>query len=157
MTYEILAFLAAAMNAGRSWVSQRTDVFGSGRRKQTSAFPCADVSVVANAPLTVVVIATAATANTTMSLFPAAETAPYAVGELRVPPSDARRLKEELRIAFVVSPKEPFLVAGQRKVGETTIRNPRAVTENFTILVADIRCGLVMDRAGTILGAYPTN
>src|ERR671918_2618333 len=69
MTYETLAFFAAATNAGRSCVSQRTDDFGSGSRKQRSALPCAALSVFANAPPTVVLMTTAATANTTMNLF----------------------------------------------------------------------------------------
>ena len=65
--------------------------------------------------------------------------------------------KEELRIAFVVAPKAPYLVTGRRKANTPTIRNRRHITENFTILVADIQCGLLMDGAGTVLGAYPTN
>src|ERR671914_1373038 len=67
-TYETPALLAAAMNAGRSCVSQRTDVFGSGSRKHRSAL-CAAPFVFAKAPPTVVLMTTAPRANTTMSFF----------------------------------------------------------------------------------------
>src|SRR5215210_8799828 len=71
MVYETPAFLAAATNAGRSCVSQRTDVLGSGSRKQTSPPACALLWPPwppATAPLTVVATPTTATASTTTNL-----------------------------------------------------------------------------------------
>ncbi len=89
-------------------------------------------------------------------IFPTADDDPYVVGRLHLSVEDAKQMKHDLKIAFVVAPKEPYLVEGGRHVGDVTINNPQDVTESFSILVADIRCGLVMDRSGKVLGAYPT-
>lgn len=89
-------------------------------------------------------------------LFPSADKSPYVVGELELSPEDARRLKPTLKLAFVVTPKEPFLVKGTHKPFEVTIRDPRDLTEDFSILVADIQCGLVTDAGNRVLAAYPT-
>ena len=91
------------------------------------------------------------------SLFPAAGKKPYGVvGELVLPPAEAQRLKPQLKLAFVVTPKEPYLVTGSHKVGKTTVTNPRHIIEDFSVLVANIQCGLVMDGADKVLGAYAT-
>lgn len=90
-------------------------------------------------------------------LFPAADKSPYMVGYLNMPSEAAQQLKPTLKLAFAISPKEPFVVrrtfAGRGKV---TIQNPRDVTETATVLIADIQCGLVLDGANKVLGAYPT-
>lgn len=93
---------------------------------------------------------------TASSLFPAAEEKRYAVGQLRLAPEGARRLRPQLKSAFVVAPKEPYLIKDQQKVGEPTISTPLDVTEDFSILVADIQCGLLMDGSNKVLGPYPT-
>ncbi len=89
-------------------------------------------------------------------LFPSADNSPYVVGELSLAPAEAQRLKPTLQVGFVVTPREPYLVTGRHKVGKTTIQNPRAITEDFSILIADIQCGVVMDSSDKILMAYPT-
>ena len=68
ITYDTFAFLNAATRAGRSCVSQRTDVFGSGSRTQMSAPPVRFVGF-AIADETVTVIASAPTTRATMTLF----------------------------------------------------------------------------------------
>lgn len=89
-------------------------------------------------------------------LFPQAEKSPYEVASLQLTPSEAQQLKPLLQVAFVVQPKEPFVVKGTRSVGETTIRNPIDVTEDFEVLVADFRCGLLLDGNNKVLGSYAT-
>lgn len=89
-------------------------------------------------------------------LFPQADKSPYSAGVLELGPSEAQQLKPQLRLAFVVEPKEPFFVKGTRSVGETTVRNPTDITENFSILIADFRCGLVLDGSSKVLAAYAT-
>lgn len=92
-------------------------------------------------------------------LFPGSITDDYKVnpvGRLRMAPDEARLLKPNLRIAFVAAPRPPYLVKGSTKYGKTTIQNPRDVTLDFTILTADIQCGLLMDGGGRVIGAYPT-
>ena len=88
-------------------------------------------------------------------LFPNAANKPYVVGEFGLSPAEAKRLKPQLKLAFVVTPKEPYFVTGSHKDGKTTVNNPRDITENFSVLVADFQCGLVMDVANKVLGAYP--
>lgn len=94
--------------------------------------------------------------NLSEGLFPAADNSPYLVGTLAVPPAAAQRLKPTLQVAFVVVPKEPFTVSGTHKPGRVTIQNPRDITEDFSILIADIQCGLLLDEKNRVLGSYPT-
>jgi hypothetical protein len=89
-------------------------------------------------------------------LFPQADKEPYEIGYLNLSPSEAQQLKPQLRLAFVVEPKEPYVIEGTRSVGDTTVRNPTDVTEDFAILVADFRCGLLLDGSNKVLGSYPT-
>ncbi|HEY0147945.1 MAG TPA: hypothetical protein VGB70_02980 [Allosphingosinicella sp.] len=89
-------------------------------------------------------------------LFPVADKDPYMVGYLDIPLADAPRAKSSLKLAYVVEPKEPYLVQNSYKVGETTSVNGTDVTETATVLIADIRCGLVTDAANRVLGAYET-
>jgi hypothetical protein len=69
ITYETPAFLNAATRAGRSCVSQRTDVFGSGSSTQMSAFPPVTLVGFAPAPPTATLTVKAATTRATMTLF----------------------------------------------------------------------------------------
>lgn len=95
--------------------------------------------------------------NQTMNLFPnAAPYKPYVVGTLDMSSEDAQRVKPKLKIAFVVTPKAPFLIKGTYSRGNVTRENPVDRTEDFAVLVADIHCALVTDAANRVLGAYPT-
>lgn len=78
------------------------------------------------------------------------------VGTLDMPPSEAQALKPKLSVAFVVLPKEPYLVHSHYKVGEPTIDAPIDETEIATVMIADIRCGLLLDGSNKVIGAYPT-
>lgn len=90
------------------------------------------------------------------NVFPAAASSPAGViGELSLSPKQAQALKPNLRIAFVVRPKEPYLVNSFYHAGAPTIDDPRDITEHFSIIVADIQCGLVMDAHNKVLGSYP--
>lgn len=90
-------------------------------------------------------------------LFPQAQKSPYAVGELSLTPEIAQMLKPKLNLAFVVAPKEPYFVAGSTGVGKTTISNPTDITMKFSVMIADIQCGLLMDSDGKVLGGYATS
>lgn len=89
-------------------------------------------------------------------LFPNADDSPYVVGMLSVSLEEARMLKPTLELAFVVSPKEPYLFQGSHIPYPPTDRISSRTTEEFSVLVANIRCGLVMDANNLVLGAYPT-
>lgn len=90
------------------------------------------------------------------SLFASADDSPWIVGTLSVTPEEARILKPALKLAFVVSPKEPYLFQGSHRPFDISIRNPRDIVEDFTVLVADIRCGLLLDSNNLVLASYPT-
>ena len=96
-------------------------------------------------------------ANFGEPLFPTAKGSPYVVGELTLVPAEAQALKPNLKLAFVVVPREPYLIRGSKPGSVTTIQNPIDVTENFSILIADIQCGLVTDSTNKVLAAYPTS
>lgn len=94
------------------------------------------------------------------ALFPGSITDDYKVnpvGVLPMSPDQARLMKPGLRLAFVATPYRPFLVRGTTKFGKVTFQNPRDITYSYTILTADIQCGLVMDESGLVLGAYSTS
>ena len=68
ITYETPALVNAFTNPGRSWVSQRTDDFGSGSRTQMSAPPARLVGF-ATAAVTVTLTVRAATTRAMMVFF----------------------------------------------------------------------------------------
>ncbi len=93
-------------------------------------------------------------------LFPTPDGQPYStkpIGQISLSPDEARALKPSLRIAFVVAPNDPYLLKGSTPWGKTTVQNPQDITIDFTILMADIQCGLLMDTTGKVVGAYKTN
>lgn len=76
------------------------------------------------------------------------------IGELSLAPADAQALKPQLRLAFVVWPKDPFVIKSEFLFGRTTVSNPREITVHATVLIADIECGLLLDSTNKVLGAY---
>lgn len=76
---------------------------------------------------------------------------------LKLTPEKAREIKPLLKIAFLVVPKAPFIVHGSGKVGKTTIDSPLDVTNDLTVLTADIQCGFLTDSSNKVLGSFPTN
>jgi hypothetical protein len=90
-------------------------------------------------------------------LFPSADSTPYVAGYIDMPPEVAQRVKPALKLAFVVMPREPFIIRNTFPGrGRITIQNPRDVTETATVLIGDIQCGLVLDTSNHVLGAYAT-
>jgi hypothetical protein len=93
----------------------------------------------------------------TSGLFPSADEAPHVVGYLEMPPEVAQRTKPTMKLAFVVVPRDPYVIrssyAGR---GNITVQNPFDVTYTTTILVADVQCGLALDASNRVLGAFPT-
>lgn len=79
------------------------------------------------------------------------------VGFLVMSPEEASQMKPNLRTAFVAVPFAPYVLKGSHPYGRPSVRSPKKVTIDFTILMADIQCGLVMDQQGRVLGAYPTS
>jgi len=78
------------------------------------------------------------------------------VGELAMSPAQAITLKSAISLAFVVAPKAPYWFAGSRIVTLPTLDNPKRIDEDFSVLIADIQCGLVLDGTHKVLAAYTT-
>jgi hypothetical protein len=78
------------------------------------------------------------------------------IGELSIAPSDAKALKPQLKVAFVVRPKEPYLIRSTYPLGTPTVSNPRQITVHATVLIADFECGLLLDGTNKVIGAYDT-
>lgn len=78
------------------------------------------------------------------------------VGRIPMPPDAAKALKANAKLIFVVHPRPPFLLAGEHRPFKTTVDNPKDVTDRYQVVIGDIECGLVADRAGKVYGAYST-
>lgn len=78
------------------------------------------------------------------------------IGTIPMPPEDAKNIRSQLRIAFVIQPKLPFVVKSTYPFGEATISSPEEVKVEATVLIADVQCGLLMNGTGVVLGAYET-
>lgn len=90
-------------------------------------------------------------------MFPSAENQPWIVGSLKMSPEEAQRLKPSLRLAFVVQPKDPFLFKDVHRLGdEPTLDSPYDIKDFYTVLIADIQCGLLLDGTSKVLGAWET-
>jgi hypothetical protein len=91
------------------------------------------------------------------SLFPVADQSPYFLGSLPVAPESARLFRQNLMTAFVVRPSTPYVVRSTYEASYgRTVQNPRETTVNSTILIGDIRCGLLIGTEGVVLSAYET-
>lgn len=77
--------------------------------------------------------------------------------KMTLSPEKARFIKPQLRIAFLVMPKAPYLVKGRGIVGKTTITRPIEVNDDLTVLVGDIQCAFLTDGSSKVLGSFPTN
>lgn len=79
---------------------------------------------------------------------------PSVIGELPMSPVRAQALKPTLRVALVAWPKYPYLIRGSRIAELPSLNRPKKVDEDFSILIADIGCGLLVEPSGTVLAAY---
>lgn len=79
------------------------------------------------------------------------------VGRIALSPDAAKALKADAKLIFVVHPRPPFLISGTHRPYNTTIDNPRDITEKYDVMIGSIECGLVADNAGKVYGAYSTN
>ncbi len=76
------------------------------------------------------------------------------LGDLSLTPQEARLAIPNLKVAFIVVPKPPFVVRGQFPEDTPTLDSPISIAQTFTALIADIRCGLLTDAANKVLAAY---
>jgi len=79
------------------------------------------------------------------------------LGTLPLNPTETKQLRPKMHVAFVISPKEPFLdkYGGDFPLRQPTFQNPSDVRESVSRLSADIRCGLLLDGSNKVLASYP--
>lgn len=75
---------------------------------------------------------------------------------INVPVEFASNFKNKSTAAFVVVPKAPFLEVGSYQEDQPTLEYPYNVKVNGTVLIADIRCALIMDPDNKVVAAYLT-
>ncbi|MYL98422.1 hypothetical protein GR702_11670 [Novosphingobium sp. FGD1] len=66
----------------------------------------------------------------------------------------AQRVKPNLRIAFVTTPKAPFYFESRHSGGSPTISDPDVTDDLHKVMVADLQCGLLTDGNDAVLAAY---
>ena len=73
------------------------------------------------------------------------------VGTLPMSPSEAKKFRSTAKIAFVVNPKQPYVVRSKYISNEPTMDRPLDETADETILIADLRCGLLMTATNVVM------
>jgi hypothetical protein len=73
------------------------------------------------------------------------------VGTLPMSPAEAKKFRSTAKIAFVVTPKQPYVVRSKYVSDEATMDRPLDETVNETILIADLRCGLLMNATNVVM------
>lgn len=78
--------------------------------------------------------------------------------DIPIPPESARQFKETIKGALIVSPNAPFFIeSSQSSGGRITMQNPRDVTQNARVIIADIRCAVLTSQDNLVLFAVTTN
>lgn len=71
-----------------------------------------------------------------------------------VPIEEAKALKGNMRLAVFVTPKKPFTFTFDHVMG-AKINRPRDLFMNFDVIVGDVSCAVITDKAGTVLKTIP--
>lgn len=95
--------------------------------------------------------------NTLFPPRPAATGNINIVGEIAMSPAEAKVLEPAISLALVVVPKAPYLITGSRYAASPTLDSPKRVKEEYSILIADIQCALVLDGSHKVLAAFVTS
>lgn len=76
---------------------------------------------------------------------------------ISVPPTEARAARDGFRAAWIIEPKPPFYLEGPGRGFRATFDVPRDVDETLRVIVADMRCGVLLDASNTVLASAPTH
>lgn len=79
------------------------------------------------------------------------------IGELKLTPKEAKSVKETSYLAFVVEPVKPYNFQKEYTFPEAKISSPYEKNYTTSILVANLKCGLWLDRNNKVIGSYPIN
>lgn len=78
------------------------------------------------------------------------------LGTLPMSPAEAKKFRSTAKMAFVVIPMRPYVVRSTYETDEATIDHPFDETVHATILIADLRCGLLMNAANLVMLSLET-
>ena len=77
--------------------------------------------------------------------------------ELQMPPEEARRLKRDLSVTYVIKPHSPFLGKTRHIANTATLTHPNDIVQDTIVLFADIQCALLLDGMNKVIASFPTN
>ncbi|MGQ0620917.1 MAG: hypothetical protein ACT4QA_13505 [Panacagrimonas sp.] len=78
------------------------------------------------------------------------------VAAISMPPSEAKEIKLNGQIAFVIRPMPPYIVRSTYPGDAAKVRSPSDVTINAEFLIADFHCALLMTAEGKVIASFPT-
>lgn len=78
------------------------------------------------------------------------------VFSLSVEPERARELKSQVRAAVLIVPKAPYFASAHVWHNKPTVSTPYQITEEFQVVIADIKCALLTDGSGLVLATRAT-
>lgn len=82
------------------------------------------------------------------------ENASQVIGEIPMSPERARALKHAFKLAFLVTPKSPYIAVAVSTPNLPTIRAPYEATTVTKVLFADIQCGLLTGPDDVVVAAF---
>jgi hypothetical protein len=90
---------------------------------------------------------------TTKKLFPFARWKTSPVMGLDLPLAKAPQVRQTFKLALVLKPVAPYSLSGLFDEAPPTADDPTEYTDHATLLVAEPKCGLVLDRAMRVLAS----
>ena len=75
------------------------------------------------------------------------------IGALPISVDEAKALKATATAALVIEPKWPYFAKGQ-KSWDPTISNPTEITDDISVVVADIKCALLLNGSMQAVAAF---
>ena len=77
------------------------------------------------------------------------------IGSVTMTIPEAKAIKSDGKVAFVVAPKWPYYAEGERR-WEPRIDRPRDIKNPIQVIVGDIQCGLLLTANDTVVSAFET-
>lgn len=83
---------------------------------------------------------------------------PAPIWSLPVPVAEARAFKPKIHAAALIAPKAPYYFENtQDSTARITVQNPRDLTQESHVIVADIQCVVITDDVNNVVLAVSTN
>ena len=76
------------------------------------------------------------------------------VDVIKLPPKNAKILKENAKAAVLIFPKKPYFAKGVSGRWEPTFERPTDIQESGVVIIADIQCAFLLDGNDKVVSAY---